>query len=140
MSQIPKYVRVLRKVLSHKAADSYIDVFNNGGCAVEARCLGLDKKLVKSVLFVTSNSNVSGQVGKLKFKQSSGNWIYCGDGFYVRHVNDEYHFGRFLAYDTISKSDVGFWHDLSPYDPEHRDSMIFELSVNGSELNFKDIV
>ena len=111
MNKIPALVQTFKKCdPPEEIIPELLEVFHHGGIEIDEEMSACNPNARKTVPFVSSSDPVELSDSKIKmnYKESMGNWIYCGHKWYVRKTSD-YEFAQFLAYQTCDKSYVGPW-------------------------------
>jgi hypothetical protein len=114
MSKLPKYVQCLNKIVPEKESDraELIDIYEDGGLDVDEAMLTKNPNAKNKIMFVASNIpiKVNGKKATYDYKtQNLGNWVYCGNFWYVRKISDSYQFSKYMAYDTDEKITIDEW-------------------------------
>jgi hypothetical protein len=105
MKTIPKYVQTFNRISpSDQEKKVLINIFNDGGMAeIDKEMKRRNPKAPLKIPYVASKSPILINKNKAKFdrkKQNIGNWIYCGNRWYVRSVDGDFGFAKFMAYNT----------------------------------------
>lgn len=112
---IPKYVQVLNivDIKDNNLKDHLIKSYELDGVLVDNEMLRRNPNAKQEIIFITSTSKNKVMIeGSSQFegnKEEIGNWIYCGNLFYVRKINDKHQFAQYLAYNTESRETEGLW-------------------------------
>lgn len=117
MSKIPKYVQCFNKIAPEEESERerLISVFEDGGVDVDEPMLVKNPNAKKTIIYVASNKaiEIKGKKATYDYKsQNVGNWVYCGDFWYVRKIDDKYQFGKYMCYDTQEKITIGDWDEV----------------------------
>jgi len=109
--KIPIYVQVLhRHEPETEERDKLIIIYEDGGKKIDEEMKLRNPNAKRKLMFVSvGNPEIRGTKAKFSTSQSQGYWIYCGNLWYVRKVEDEYHFAQYMTYHTDNKEILGLW-------------------------------
>ena len=113
--KIPKYVQVLNKdTPPDELKERLIKTHELDGIILDNDMLKSNPN-AKQVIVSITNTPPRAKVltsGSEKFdghNESMANWLYCGYTWYVRKIDSNYQFARFLAYNTKTKKTEDPW-------------------------------
>ena len=113
MRGIPKYIQTFEKLDPNSdVRDHLIKAYNLGGVNVDDEMLKKNPGSKKQIPFVSVTPIIiSNKKAKLDSNNQElmDNWIYCGNGWYVRNNFDIYQFARYMSYNTETKSVEDDW-------------------------------
>lgn len=108
---IPKKIQTLKKCdPPEENFKELIAIYNKGGLNIDQEMKKKNPNAKKLIPFISVGDplQVSDTKYKIRNNEQRGNWVYCGDGWYVRK-SEEYDFARFLVYNTETKTYEGVW-------------------------------
>lgn len=119
---IPKFIQVFHreepKIDDVRAL--LIDKYNAGGVDMEADHKLRNPNAKRTLMFISADMMIMSKT-KAKInsdREATGNWIYCGNDWYVRKLGDEYQYARYMCYNTETKKTIGTWNQAK-YDKEN---------------------
>lgn len=112
MSKIPQHVQILQKLdPDDDIKNNLISVYKSGGVLIDSDMKMKNPNAKQTIPFVSVTSEFISNT-KSKFfgtGESAGNWVYCGEGWYVRNNEGIYEFSKYMAYNTVNKRVEDIW-------------------------------
>jgi len=113
MNKIPKYVQSLQKmeVEDEKLKHHLIKAYELGGVLIDKEMHKKNPNAKTRFPYISVSSKfVSDTKSKMAGgNESKGEWVYCGDLWYVRNNEGTYEFAQYMAYNTSKRAIEDLW-------------------------------
>lgn len=113
--KIPKYVQVLNKdTPPDDLKDNLIKAYELDGIIIDDEMKKSNPNAKQKIISITNTPPKTKIItsGNEKFdghSETKTDWLYCGYKWYVRKIDEEYQFARYLAYNTETKKTEDPW-------------------------------